>query len=111
MTPYVLLAIDKYGHHRFVCTVEAPTIREAAKKLAGDLSDVRRIGQNDPYRLAFDIGQECGEFTPGDGTYEVLAAAANPAIRDAIRDLEAYYRYGTDNCYKGYLLGQATAVR
>ena len=111
MKPFVLLAIDKYQHHHLVCVILAPTLREAAGKLAGTLSEPRRVGQNDPYRLAFDVGEECGAFTPGDGTYDVLRAAANPALGDAVRDLEAYYRYGTDNCYKGYLLGSAPTVR
>lgn len=111
MHPYVLLAIDKYQHHRLVCVVLAPSLREAAGKLAGTLSDARRVGQNDPYRLAFDVGEECAAFAPSEGTYEALRAAANPALGDAVRDLAAYYRYGTDNCHKGYLLGSASVVR
>lgn len=102
MKPYVLFGIDKYHHARALAIVNADGIAAAAEKLGGKVREARTVGENDPYRLTADKGQECAIFTPGPCTDEVLAAATGPA--DAATKLVAYYRYGTDNVYRQYQL-------
>lgn len=103
MKPYVLFGIDKYHHARALAIINADGIAAAADRLGGRIRDARTVGENDPYRLTVDKGQECAVFTPGPCTDEVLAAATGPA--DAAAKLVAYYRYGTDNVYRHYMLG------
>lgn len=103
MKPYVLFRIDKYHHARALAVINADGIAAAANRLGGRIRDARTVGENDPYRLTVDKGQECAVFTPGPCTDEVLAAATGPA--DAAAKLVAYYRYGTDNVYRHYMLG------
>ena len=108
MKPYVLLGIDKYHHARPLAVVMAGGLAAAAAKLGGTIDAVRVVGENDPFRLHVDRGQECAVFAPGNCTDEVLAAATGPA--DAASALVAYYRYGTDNVYRRYLLGSFPVV-
>ncbi|MEY4744232.1 MAG: hypothetical protein RL272_177 [Candidatus Parcubacteria bacterium] len=109
MKTFVLFGIDKYHHGRALALVVADDVADAARKFGGMVRDVRVVGENDPYRLTVDRGQECATFTPGPCTDEVLAAATGPA--DAASMLTAYYRYGTDNVYRQYLLGTLPTVR
>ncbi len=108
MRTYVLFGIDKYHHSRALATVLADDAAAAAAKLGGTSRNARVVGENDPYRLTVDKGQECAAFTPGPCTDEVLAAASGPA--DAASRLVAYYRYGTDNVYRQYLIGSLPSV-
>lgn len=111
MKTYVLLSIGKNSDLRLVGIVLAETIQEAAGKLGGTLADARRVGEQDHFRHYFDVGNECGMFLPGPCTHEVLAASSGPGLKRAVRDLVAYYRYGTLNCHKGYVLGEPMTVR
>lgn len=110
MKTFVLLSIGKNHDIRLVGIVIADSLVAAADKLGGTLSDVRSVGEQDPYRLYFDVGYECGAFKPGPCTHEVLAAASAPAMKRAISDLVAYYRYGTTDCHIGYVLGAPMTV-
>ncbi|HTM68360.1 MAG TPA: hypothetical protein VL426_03605 [Candidatus Binatia bacterium] len=112
MKPFILVGIDKYHHARIVCIVIAADAAEAARKLGGDAGPSRTVGESDPHLLYFDRGQQCCAFKPGACTDEVLASAsAGGGPSDATQRLMSYYRYGTDNIYREYLLGTAPQVR
>lgn len=111
MKPFVLLGIDKYQGKRLICVVEADDIASAARKLGGEARDPVIVGEQSPERLYFDRGQECAAFVPGNCTDEVLAAAAAKVGSEAEGRLAAFYRYGTDNVYRGYVLGTAPVLR
>lgn len=111
MKPFLLLGIDKYHHARVICVILAADESEAARKLGGSIGPVRRVDDHGPDLLYFDRGRSAATFTPGDCTHEVLAkAAAEGGWSDANERLLSYYRYGTTNVYREYLLGSATAV-
>lgn len=111
MKPFILLGIDKYRHARHVCVILAADPAEAARKLGGTIGPARAVRGDDPHRLYFDEGQVASTFVPGDCTDEILAkASAAGGAPDARERLIAYYRYGTTNIYREYLLGTAMEV-
>jgi hypothetical protein len=111
MKTFALFAIDKYRNQHFVTAVSADTLAGAATKLGGTISEDRKVGSaNDPYLHFFQEGREAATFAVGNCTDEVLATTATPQMRNSHRDLVGYHRYGRQNCYLGFVIGEVPVI-
>ncbi len=104
MKAFALFGIDKYEHERLLAVVMDDSLVQAASRIGGKLTDAGP-SERSRYRTHVPPEQTCGEFSPGDCTDEMLANITRPdADGDASRRLWAFYRFGTKNVYRRFIM-------
>lgn len=112
MRSYVLFGIDKYHNERLLCIIPAESVAAAAKKLECTVTEVGKTTDG-YYSLYFEGRQECAKLVIPDPVafHEALARGCNPdAPKDVLAKMVSGYAYGTENCYREYLIGTAPII-